>query len=173
MMRKRDVTFHGTNGAHYPAPVINVKVHGYVNEALLRQAAEDNGYGDVTGIFIAWWEANEPDSGELFNIACEHSWDDLQEDARYIYNDLHLKVYSTGRSGGWAYIDGFTAESVEAWDAIDLMRWERFCKAARAYADDMPYRMATLVLINGFDAALPALRREACIGGFELIGVGL
>lgn len=82
-----------------------------------------------------------------YEVACESLWEMLQNDASEIFGE-GTKVYSEGRSGGWAYVDGITADDVESWDAIALNRWAKFSKYAKALSTDVAYQMAWFVYFN-------------------------
>ena len=172
---KEDVEYHGTNMSYNPAPAVNVKVQGYVTDAMLHKvAAEQYGY-DATDadIFVAWWNAQTDDYLQgWYEFACESGWEDLQSDAEYIYGS-GVKVYSTGRSGGWAYIDGMRADNVDGWDAIELGRWARFAKYARAIADGIPESAAILALINVAEGYIIQVHKDADRMRYGLVGAGL
>lgn len=164
-MKKTDVQFHGDYNGYNPMPVVNVKVHSAPFDPaftafreLANQVADEDGAGDGER-FLAWLEDKasrqyggyddiDPD-GELFNFACEIGWERLQEDAETIFEDYSVKVYSRGRSGGYAYIEGLP--DFEYWDAIMLGKWARFCKWARETADDVPYQMLSLLYCNDYE----------------------
>ena len=71
-----------------------------------------------------------------WNFACERALEDLQAAAEDIFGD-RAKVYSEGRSGGWASVHGLPP--VESWDAIDVSRWARFCRACAYAVAGVPY----------------------------------
>ena len=143
---KDDITYHSDGIGRGSQPAVNVKVRTF--DMPIRQVAEDTFPDDVEAI-EAWW-AEEGDAileraEWLFGLACESGWDDLQERAMEIW-DSGVEVYSEGRSGGWAVVKGLP--DPEEWDAIALDRWARFARYAREVADDIPYRMADLAVIN-------------------------
>lgn len=149
---KSDITYHQLGYGYDSAPAVNVKVYAYPTDDLVRQVATDLGF-DADRV-LAWWheyaESNDALQVDAFSLACERGYDDLQDYAREIWEDRSLTVYSEGRSGGWAYIDQIRADAVEGWNAIDVMRWARFAKYARACADDVPYRMVNLIVANAY-----------------------
>jgi len=159
--RKDDVEFHRLGYGYDSVPAVNVKVRGLVDDALIRRVAGDFGYD--ADLVLEWWHdvADRDDDGWAFQSACEQGWEYLQDIAREIWNDPRLRVYSEGRSGGWAYVDGIDSDDVAGWDAIALGRWSRFAKIARQVADGVPYGMVWLILDNVYEseheATLPKL----------------
>jgi hypothetical protein len=159
-MRKDDVEFHRLGYGYDSVPAVNVKVswpQGQKRRELLEEVERETG---ETG--FAGWAEEAQYGGELadewpdwaFGAACEDAWGMLQTDAEEIFG-AGTKVYAEGRSGGWAYIDGMTAEDVEGWDAIALGRWAKFARWARQQADNVPYQEAWIVAVNVYGPAHP------------------
>lgn len=157
--RKGDITYHFTwnDGAK---PAVNVKVYNWPTRSTFETAARDT-LGDDADLALAWWDRKAADTptdvwdsdgwyGQhhdwIFESACESGWEDLESFAQEVYGP-GVKVYAEGRSGGWAYIDGIDHDT-DSWDAIAVSRWGRFASYARAVADDIPYRMASLLVLN-------------------------
>ena len=155
---REDVTTHPSGTGRGMIPAVNVKVHAslFDDGDTIARVARDN---DVADWFTPEWiEAHHPCDdavwNTLFTWACESGWDRMQEDAREIFGYLfpddppneRLKTYSLGRSGGWAYVEGLP--DLDEWDAVLLAKWRKFAKWARAGADDIPYQMADLYLMN-------------------------
>ena len=86
---------------------------------------------------------------DWFTFACEMEWDTAEDTARDVLCNNRVKVWSEGRSGGWAVVDGLP--DIDDWDAIMLARWRRFERIARLTADDVPYQMASMIYLNVFD----------------------
>src|SRR5260221_11426319 len=112
--------------------MVNVKVslvytfeQGF--DELCAKVANDNGDGQDIAEFQAfareWYDSDREDW--TFGTACEDGFDMLQNDAQEIFG-ASAKVYSTGRQGGWAVVEGLP--DIESWDAIMLSKWSRFCK---------------------------------------------
>lgn len=147
---KESIEYH-SDGFGSSKPAVNVKVRDSLADGWRK------------------WERSNPDHDPAFTLnyieetfsddylegcwqlACEDGWEMIEDDAREIfgrtsYTDRNgarkyaVNVYSEGRSGGWAVVDGIDTD-VESWDAIELDRWARFAKYARAYADDVMYQV--------------------------------
>lgn len=150
-MRKDDVEFHSylPYGGPPLVPAVNVKVDFPFGDGCSRIARDIGGEP-----FVQWLEDTYPDGdfdpdGYLFEMVCSDGWKMLQDDVSEIYRPFQYKLCSAGRNGGWAYIEGL--KDFEDWDAIDLSRWARFSKYARAYADDVPYQMLSSLYINEYE----------------------
>jgi hypothetical protein len=128
-------------------PCVNVKVYAGLTRSVVDKVRNDNGGHD--GFTLDWMEDNEERLRWTFESACEMGWETLQQDAEEIFGK-GVKVWSAGRSGGWAVVEGLP--DVESWDAIALARWRKFEKFAKAEAADVPYRMADLAYINVYEA---------------------
>jgi hypothetical protein len=131
-------------------PAANVKVHSGLWSGLPKWQKENP---NANPHFTQKWieqHVSEEQIDSLFWGTCEYRWEDLQQEAEEIWPDNSVKVYSEGRSGGWAAVAGLS--DVEDWDAIDLARWRRFERYARATADYIPVEMIESVYINEFDA---------------------
>jgi hypothetical protein len=165
---KEDVRFHSDYG-RTSHPAVNVKVPWVQDyDALARKVAEDNGYiGREVEMFVEFFDAyrdraDMDGSDWTWDAAIEQAWEQLQEDAReYVWHDRNVKVYSEGRSGGWAIVEGIP--DFDSWDAIELGRWHRFERIARAYADDVPYSQLTLLCINDFEQHMRELPSAASV----------
>lgn len=147
-MRKDDVEFH-SDGFRPGRPAVNVKVYGRVDSDKVFEDARLNGVDDPR--FEPWYrERLEDDSfaEHYFEFACESGWEWLQTDAEDTFGK-GVKVYSEGRSGGWAVVDGLP--DFDSWDAVMLAKWARFAKSARITADAIPSDMAILAGINSFE----------------------
>ena len=159
-MKKEDIEYHSDGYGRASVPAVNVKVHSW-NIAFpikLGRWSDDGGatwHDEMTdaGFDEEWIEQYAPDEhGERFGFACECAWEYLQDEARDIFGG-NVKVYSQGRSGGWAIVEGL--DDAESWDAIAVSRWARFAKVARSLADDIPRQVAEGIYHNEY---LPALQ---------------
>lgn len=96
-----------------------------------------------------------------WDVAIEDARESLSNDVETIFG-ARAKVYFTGRSGGWAYVDGNPhGDDVDAWNAIVVSKWGRFAKYARALADDVPYLMVDYVYHNVYRPMIEARERAA------------
>lgn len=168
--RKDDVEFH-SDGFRERRPAVNVKTDPWNWERHIGAAREYEGDG-LDPRFEDWYrEAAERDGflDGYWEFACEAGWETLQADAEF-YFGAGVKVYSEGRSGGWAVVDGLP--DFEDWDAIMLTKWHGFAESARIIADGIPGDMAILASINAFESWLatqPSAVQVACVK----VGVGL
>jgi len=109
---KDRVTFHeeGYYGPGYPA--VNVKVYG--RTVTIDEVVERFGCSEKTAeqALEYWWE-----------FACQRFWEEVPEMAEYRLG-TGLKVYSAGRSDGWAVVHNLPP--IESWDAVLLHKWALF-----------------------------------------------
>ena len=112
---KEDVKLHndgGTGGPYYPA--VNVKVYGGF-------PSED----EIAARFGCSLETARKAGEWAYDSHQEQFWRDAEDDAINCFGN-GVKVYSAGRMGGWAIVEGLPP--VEAWDAVLLAKWRRFEK---------------------------------------------
>lgn len=151
-MRKSDVTLH-SDGYRPSVPAVNVKVYDWNYAVHAADVALDTGN---PGFTWEWVEHNMTDEqvDRWRDAATEDAWELLQQDVtEYVWPDRrNLTVYSMGRMGGWAWVDGLP--DIETWDAIDLARWARFAKVARSLADDIPRTTVWLIAANAYERAM-------------------
>lgn len=102
-----------THAEHYrPArPAVNVKVRHFPGTD---EIAERFGCNEKTA---------ERAGQFAFEAACGIFWEDVEGTAKDVFGTA-VRVWSEGRSGGWAVVDGLP--DVEGWDAIQLGKWRRF-----------------------------------------------
>ena len=109
--RKDDVETHGMGygGNHYPA--VNVKCNGL---ALTDEVMEEfNCKEEIAERALQWaWEA-----------AVERFWEDAQETTEEAFG-TGVKLYSAGRSGGWAVVEGLP--DIESWGGPEVAKWGKF-----------------------------------------------
>lgn len=149
-------------------PAVNVKVtKGYdrfpmpLEFGQVKEAGETE-FHDVLSapeFTHEWIEANltDEDLNVWWGSAAESGWEMLDEEAKTIFGPS-VKVYSDGRSDGWAVVHGLS--DVEGWDAVALGKWRRFCKVARLIADDHPYQMLSLIYLNVYEPGVEAAKSE-------------
>jgi len=147
MRTKAEIDFHHDARG----PVVNVKVHDTWHKGY-KQFVKDT--SDVNPEFTEEWIEEHVSDDEMqsyWEFAIEQGWENLQNDAEEIFG-RGTKVYSCGRSGGYAYIDGFTHESVESWDAIEFNKWRRFARYAKQEASGIMYLVIDGIYYNKFEA---------------------
>lgn len=153
---KDDIEFHGGK------PAVNVKVDTYLRHVKLPICL--GGVSTRIGSQITWqytepeftaeWVEENLDYEAIqfyFDNACEEGWQQLQDlaDAIWLETWYAPKVWSEGRSGGWAVVDGLP--DVEDWNAVMLSKWRRFAKYAREVADDVPTQVMTTIYLNRWE----------------------
>jgi hypothetical protein len=154
---KADIEFHGDHGPSVPA--VNVKVKWLSTaewDRLAARVATDEGHPRPAEFSRAWIDAELSDDQQdtYYQLAIEHAWEQLETDvndgwASPIFG-RRVKVFSQGRSGGWAVVEGITRADAESWDAIGLARWRKFARVARETADNVPYQYLSLIYLNKF-----------------------
>jgi hypothetical protein len=156
--RKADILIRGEQGRAFPC--VNVKVRIDFDRTIDALIAKGKAEFAVPGFDSAWIRANLDERGISlwYDGAIEDAWRDLQDRVTAIWPGR--KVYSTGRSGGYAYIDGFTAEHVETWDAIQLAKWRKFDRECADLVADLPYRFAWGIWANLYEPQQADARAE-------------
>lgn len=158
MKSKEDIEFHYDRGVSKPA--VNVKVYQSFGNGLAQWLKENP---DHDPLFTEDWCEEHVDEQihDVFWSVCEMRWDDLWDEAREIWGwdmqhtgpqgarQSRVKVYSEGRSGGWAVVDGIDLD-VESWDAIEFSKWRRFATFARRTADYIMVDVADSIYNNIF-----------------------
>lgn len=148
-------------------PCVNVKVYGSTRSVKLPMCLCGSRPADQPDTPIVWeytdpefthaWieeHSNDSQADGAFALACESGWETIHEDAREIFG-VHVKVYSEGRSGGWAVVHGLP--DIDTWDAIMLGKWRKFERYAKLTASDVPRLMVDDFYFNNF------LTREVAI----------
>lgn len=161
LKNKEDIEFHSDNWARESKPAVNVKVYDSLDNGYRKWSGDNPGYDPR--FTLDWIEENLSDEqlDNIFWSSCEYRWDDLTWEARAIWDMSHypgkhggvkyrVNVYSEGRSGGWAVVDGINTD-VESWDAIEFGKWRRFAKFARDTADGIMWDVVDSVYYNYFD----------------------
>lgn len=150
MRRKADIEYHGLGYGSKRVPAVNVKVRDWDwQRAFLKWV---KWYRDYDPRFTVEWieeHVSDEQKDQIFWRSCEQGWEDLQEKAEEIYGS-HVKVYSEGRSGGWAYIDGMNTD-VDSWDAIEFTQWRSFSNYAKRRAKSILADCVDSIYINEFD----------------------
>jgi len=161
--RKIDVQFHA-DWMHDERPAVNVKVYGSIDDVKLPldlgSFSEDGGktFTAVTTDpkFTQDWvrgnviERDQEVDTFVWEFAIEDGREQITEFAKELWGP-NTKVDFEGRSGGWAVPHGGNMSSFEDWNAIDLAKWYRFEKYAKAVADDVPRAMLENIYVNEFE----------------------
>ena len=159
MKTKEDIEFH-SDGFRQAKPAVNVKVYDSLTNGF-RKWHVDNPDADKR-YTEEWIEENLTDeqTSDIFWWQCEMRWEDLEMEAQEIWgHDMiedrrgrhyRVKVYSEGRSGGWAIVEGIDHD-VDSWDAIEFNKWKRFAKFARATADYIMVDVVDYIYNNQFE----------------------
>lgn len=143
---KADVEFH-SDGFRPSRPAVRVK-HWPDFE-------RDVDWSEFEAEFHDWAlaELERPGVFEVaWEVGCENCWDLVQADADECFRETapngnyFVKVWSQGRSGGWAVVDGL--KDFESWDAIDLAAWRKFERQAKEDARDLAYQMVSFLYLN-------------------------
>ena len=118
-MKKDDVEFHNEGNLYSKQwPAINVKQRSWTDPDMV----------------MARFGCDAPTAERAieyaYDMAREGFWEQIQDTAREILHDNEIKVYSTGRSGGWLIVCNW--KDFEYWNAIDLGRWAKLCKLVAA-----------------------------------------
>lgn len=180
--KKEDVQITYHNGVGDRSPMVNVKVYGSVSSVPLPlelDASFPAGRPDLLtthysdpGFTHEWIEENVSDDemSEWFYFACESGFEWLQDEASRIFDNYNVTVYSAGRSGGWAVVEGLP--EIEEWDAIMLSKWKRFANVAEEVTDDIPRSIVGLIYSNVYERALDEAEnaREAAVMEIATVG---
>ena len=164
---KEDIEFH-SDGFRDRKPAVNVKVYSSLTSGF-QKWQQDNPDEDPE-FTLDWIEENISDdrSSDIFWSMCQIRWEDVEWEAREIWNSRQyppnnrhtINVYSEGRSGGWALVDGIDTD-VEGWDASEFNKWKRFAKFARATADGIMWDVVDNIYHNEFLVEKEAAYDEA------------
>ena len=142
-----EITFHRLGHGNKSVPAVNVKIHKSIHSIALPRE-------EFSPQFTHGWiekNLNTPEENTTidgwWNEACREGWEELDTIAFGIYGERH-KVYSEGRSAGWAYIDGLKAYG--EWGEEDFTKWGQFSEQAQTVAKDIPYQTVALIYYNVF-----------------------
>jgi hypothetical protein len=85
--------------------------------------------------------------GSIFDVVCEGSYEYAEHHAQTTYfPDYSVRVWSAGRSGGWAVVEGLP--DVDTWGPDLLTKWSEFETFCHELVADVPRGMAWHVLAN-------------------------
>jgi hypothetical protein len=158
---KEDVEFH-SDGYRASRPAVNVKVYRSINDVKLPICLGGSRPASEPETPIRW-SYTEPEftadrvretfSDEeiqgYWDFALEQGWEYLQSIAEDVFSDYNVKVWSEGRSGGWAVVDGLP--DFDSWDVVMLGKWRSFERQAKAVANGIPEDVMTTIYINMFE----------------------
>jgi hypothetical protein len=132
-MRKADVIRSYHNGMR-GLPMVNVKCYDTdPTEADWWRSIVDHGARTDPATLADYYESTGVD-GIYWDIARETCWDWLAEEAAEVWPGAGVQVWSAGRSGGWAVVEGL--RPVDEWDAIAVARWARWSTFAALVATE-------------------------------------
>ena len=144
--KKTDIETHSDNGYGAGYPSVNVKVYHVGCDT-----------SDVIAMFPTCSEAQAEKALEYaFTSACESFWDywagsdnaGIGENSEYAYfPGEKLRVYSSGRSGGWLIVQGLPP--VEDWNAVMVNRWNKFQKDVKT---DVAYHVSKEALLEAIES---------------------
>lgn len=110
--RKDDVETHGERYNRTQYPAVNVKCYSFPSCWKIAD-------------YLKCTPEQAEKAGEFaFESAQEQFWENVQAYADECFGKGKTKVYSAGRSGGWAVVEGLP--TIESWDAIQLGKWRKF-----------------------------------------------
>lgn len=158
---KQDVQFH-SDGYRPSRPAVNVK-----HSPDFRSEVDWSEFDDEP--FRTWVTALIENDDKLaqtaWEVGCEMCWEDVQNDAEEVFRETapngnhYVRVWSEGRSGGWAIVDGL--KDFEQWDAIDLAAWRRFEKYAQQTACGLAHQMVSFLYLNVWDDVREGMSADA------------
>jgi hypothetical protein len=172
VVKKSEVTIRSKSAYGWAGgvPAVNVKWSPYLRTIVrkYRDVTAVNKQGDTYHVHEfgddpAFWEwvdyidehvgdaAWEYPNGIFYRaeeIAREVGWDDAIELAHEEWGDA-VKVWSSGRSGGWLVVDGLA--DVEDWDAIELARWRRFQGRVEDLVAYLDYQFVWHLYVNVYE----------------------
>jgi hypothetical protein len=159
---KESVQFHREGMWGPGVPAVNVKMQRIDLRDVqlpLPEGSMDGVESHTDAAFTQDWidaNVNEEERGDIWSEACREGWEMLDSMAKEIWGQ-EAKVFSEGRSGGWATVDGI--KEFEQWDAVDLSKWRRFEEYAKEVVQDIPHQMVMVIYLNMFEnpeATLPS-----------------
>ncbi len=164
------VTMRREGGRIYPA--VNVKVYHYDGPSA--QPAEDA--GEDAAKFADWLDQQSDHEREFWwRCAVENGWDRIQECATDRFGP-GVAVYSAGRSGGWAIVEGLpdpNGEDAEVYDEFPLKAWEAFETDCAAIVKDLAYQVGDLFYFNAYVPEVEALERSRVFGFYYDVASGV
>lgn len=136
---------------HYGSdrPAVNVKVYDSLADGFRKfQKYEPEADSAFT---LEWIEENVSDEqlDSLFWMVCADGVEQAVEDAREILGVHRQDVEQDGRSGGWLVVTGLP--DLEEWDAVQLAKWRKFERYAKALAGDVMYQVVSGVYLNDYE----------------------
>lgn len=158
LKNKEDIEFH-SDGYRDSKPAVNVKVYDSLTNGFSKWKLYNP--DENPHFTLNWIEEHVTDESldHMFWFTCEMRWEDIEAEAQEIWGSRMIedhrgrhhstKVYSEGRSGGWAVVDGINND-VDSWDAIEFSKWRRFAKFARATADGIMWDVVDSIYHNDF-----------------------
>jgi hypothetical protein len=172
MYKKDDVDIHSEGFGRRGHPAVNVKVQKFPSLDLEERFGCSEEQAEKAGQFA-------------FEAACQRFWEEVDDIAREIFGK-HVKVYSEGRSGGWAVVNGL--DSIEEWDAVMLGKWHKFENTLKKEVEYLTSKDYVLQEIeanewykdgseeynfyefkDGHSESIPDLKKKAADAGFAAV----
>jgi hypothetical protein len=151
---KADVRWH-SDGFGPRRPAVNVK-----HWPDLGRDVEWSHFDGAESAFHCWVRHALADD-HTWHVAwmrgAESCWEMVESDAQEIFGS-HVRVWSQGRSGGWAVVDGLP--DFDTWDATTTAKWGKFERYAQASARDLAYQMVSTLYLNEWEAVRAALSSD-------------
>ena len=107
---KQSVQFH-SDGFRDSRPAVNVKHWPHIKDVDWSQFDDAEFKHWATGVLFDYNGTDDQLRATAYEVACESAWELVQNDAEYIFESVapwgnsSVKVWSQGRSGGWAVVD--------------------------------------------------------------------
>ena len=139
-------------------PAVNVKIYKGSDSAMSNFMAEEGRNQRFPDYYET--ELQDEDRQDAYSQAIDIGWDRLQEIASDIFSEK-VKVWSEGRSNGWAVVGGLG--DVEEWEEGDYVLWGEFERQARATADDIPYMTLAILYDSQFEEMIKTEEEQASI----------
>jgi len=132
--KKSDIEMHEMHYYGPQFPAVNVKIYAWPCSYKIAQKLNCSEEQAAKAIEFA------------IEAAQEMFWEEIRDTAD-LYLGKGTKVYSVGRSGGWAIVEGLP--DIDEWDAIQLSKWRRFEKSLK---EEVKYRTSLDVIIEDIEA---------------------
>ena len=158
-MKKLDVQLHADN--NQPArPAINIKIHTLRYDIAFPLELETPWKTTYTDPRFTWdWiDEHVPDAdGTWFSLACQEGFEQASDYAKNLFGP-HIKVFQTGRSGGWLEVEGLSP--VGSWSASTLAKWASLEKRCKQLVGRVVQNMVELIYFDAFEPWIEQQERE-------------
>jgi hypothetical protein len=160
---KQDVQFH-SDGYRDSRPAVNVKHYPDFEKDVSWDEFNDAEF-KAWALRVLGYNGDYDLHNTAWEVGAENCWETVQEDAYECFRETapqgnaSVKVWSQGRSAGWAVVDGL--KDFDSWNAIDLSAWRRFEKWAKQDARGLAFEMVSFLHLNVWDDYRSALSADA------------